>query len=86
MRIDILGDELIEPSGSEKTSDVEWRQLRLRRQTESRYVQTKMNAQGDVVRSKLNGLETPMNARKSGNRHFRTPESLDIGNFDHTKL
>ena len=36
---------------------------RLRSQTESRYVQTEMNAQGGVVRSKLHGLEKKMNAR-----------------------
>ena len=30
---------------------------RLRCQTENRYVQTEMNAQGGVVRSKLHGLE-----------------------------
>ena len=38
-------------------------------QTKSRYAQSEMNAQGGVVRSKLHGLETPMNAGKSGHRY-----------------
>ena len=41
----------------------------MRSQTETRYVQTEMNARS-VVRSKLHGLETRMNARWSG--HERT--------------
>ena len=42
------------------------REPRLRYQTGSRYVQTEMKAQGGVVRSKLRGHETQMNARMSG--------------------
>ena len=42
-------------------------------QTESRYVQTEMNAQGGVVRSKLHRLEKKW-----------THDSLDLCNFERT--